>query len=95
MYILLALIAACALGIALHFLLPHRALRGVAVTPAIATAAAAALYTLLQWSGIAESSVWLWVISIGGALVLAALATIAISAVRTRRDAEQKQALGI
>ena len=54
MYILLALVAACSIGIALHYLLPHRELRGVAVTPAIATSAAALIYTGLQWAGIAR-----------------------------------------
>jgi hypothetical protein len=95
MYILLALIAACALGVALHYLLPRRDLRGVAVTPAIATAAAAAIYTILQWTGVGEDIVWLWVASIGGGLLIALLATLALSAVRTRRDAAEKLALGI
>jgi len=95
MYILLALIAACALGVALHYLLPRRDLRGVAVTPAIATAAAAAIYTILQWTGVGEDIVWLWVASIGGGLLIALLATQALSAVRTRRDAAEKLALGI
>lgn len=95
MYILLALIAACALGVALHFLLPHRDLRGVAVTPAISTAVAAATYTILQWSGIGESSVWLWVASIGGGLAVALLATLTLTAQRRHADATARQSLGI
>lgn len=95
MYILLALIAACSLGIGLHYLLPRRELRGVAVTPAIATAVSAAVYTILQWAGVAESSVWLWVASLVGGLGLAALATLLISRTRSRRDAAARQALGI
>jgi len=95
MYILLALIAACALGVALHFALPHRELRGVAVTPAIATATAAAIYTILQWAGVGEGSVWLWVASIGGGLLLALLSTLTLSAQRRHHDAAAKQALGI
>lgn len=95
MYILLALIAACSLGIGLHYLLPRRDLRGVAVTPAIMTAASAVIYTVMQWSGVAESSVWLWLASIGGGLVVAALATLAISILRARHDAAATRALGI
>jgi len=95
MYILLALIAACALGVALHYALPRRDLRGVAVTPAIATAAAAAVYTTLQWAGVGESSVWLWVASIGGGLLLALLGALALSTQRRHHDAAAKQALGI
>ncbi|MDQ0613352.1 putative MnhB-related membrane protein [Microbacterium sp. W4I4] len=95
MYILLALIAACALGVALHYLLPRRDLRGVAVVPAITTAAAAAIYTILQWSGVGENVIWLWVASIGGGLLIAVLATLALSALRIRHDAAEKLALGI
>ncbi|WP_309127978.1 hypothetical protein [Microbacterium sp.] len=95
MYILLALIAACALGVALHYLLPHRELRGVAVTPAISTAAAAAIYTIMQWAGVSEGSIWLWVASVGGGLVLALLATVTLTAQRRHHDAVARQALGI
>ena len=95
MYILLALVAACALGIGLHFLLPARELRGVVVTPGIATAAAAIIYTGMQWAGVGEDSFWLWLASIGGSLVIAAAATLALSSARSRSDAEKKAALGI
>ncbi len=95
MYILLAMIAACALGVALHFVLPHRELRGVAVTPAVCTAAAAAIYTGMQWAGVSEADIWLWVVSIGGGILIALTATLALTARRQRSDAEEKRALGI
>ncbi|QMU97701.1 hypothetical protein FVO59_11090 [Microbacterium esteraromaticum] len=95
MYILLALIAACSLGVALHFGMPRRELRGVAVTPAVATATTAAVYTIMQWMGAGEGDVWLWVVSIGAGLGLAAASTAALTAQRTRRDAAEKQSLGI
>ena len=95
MYILLALVAACALSIGLHYLLPHRPLRGVTVTPVIATAGAGVIYTVMQWAGVGQDSIWIWVASIAGALLLAALATVALSAARLRADAAQRSALGI
>lgn len=95
MYILLALVAACALGIAAHYLIGGRELRGVAVTPAIATAAAAVVYTALQWAGLGEDSIWLWLASVLGAVAIAAVATLAIVAARRRSDAEARSALGI
>ncbi|MFJ4173812.1 hypothetical protein [Microbacterium sp. NPDC089696] len=95
MYILLALIGACALGIAAHFVLPGRELRGVALAPAIATALSAIAYTGLQWLGVGEDSVWLWLASVLGAVVVAAAVTAVIVAVRRRTDAEAKVALGI
>lgn len=95
MYILLALVAACALGIAAHFVIGGRELRGVAVTPAIATAAAAVIYTGMQWLGVGEDSVWLWLTSIIGSVVIAAGSTVAIVARRRRSDASARAALGI
>lgn len=95
MYILLALIGACVLGIAAHYLIGGRELRGVAVTPAIATALAAAIYTGMQWLGVGEDSVWLWLASVLGSVLIAAAATVAIVAVRRRSDASARAALGI
>ncbi|REJ07619.1 hypothetical protein DY023_02985 [Microbacterium bovistercoris] len=95
MYILLALIASCALGIGLHFLLPHRHLRGVAVAPAIATAASGVIYTAMQWAGVAESNGWLWLASIGGGLLIAALATYLLAVVRHASDEKTQQAIGV
>lgn len=95
MYILLALIGACALGIAAHFLIGGRELRGVALTPSIATAVAAVLYTALQWAGVGEDSIWLWLASVLGAPIVAALATVAITGMRKRADAQKRVALGI
>ncbi|GAB3601007.1 hypothetical protein [Microbacterium tumbae] len=95
MYILLALIGACVLGIGLHYLLAHRDLRGVAVTPGIATAVTGVVYAVLQWLGVGEDSVWLWLASVGGGLVIALIATLAISALRGRSDAAAVTALGI
>jgi hypothetical protein len=95
MYILLALIAACVLGVAVHYALPHRAVRGVALVPAIATAVAAAAYTLGQWAGLKESSVWLWLIALGGAVVVSAVAGALVTRVRHHGDAVHRAALGI
>ncbi|OAN41313.1 hypothetical protein [Microbacterium sp. H83] len=95
MYILLALVGACVLGIAAHFLIGGREFRGVAVTPAIATALAAVVYTGMQWLGVGEDSIWLWLASVLGAVVVAAALTIMIVAARRRSDAAAKAALGI
>jgi peptidoglycan/LPS O-acetylase OafA/YrhL len=95
MYILLALIATCALGIGVHYLLPHRSLRGVALVPAIATAASAVIYTIMQWAGVSEGNGWLWLASIVGALLIAAVAGLLLTQKRLASDAAKKAALGI
>lgn len=95
MYILLALIAACALGIVVHYLIPQRQLRGVAVVPAVATAASAAIYTIMQWAGVGQGDVWIWLVSIVGAVVIAAAAGVMITSARRRSDDAKRTALGI
>jgi len=95
LFILLAVIAACALGIGVHYLLPLRHIRGVVIVPAVATAAAALIYTGLQWIGVEESNVWLWVASIAGGLVLSAVISYTLCVVRERRDDRERAALGI
>jgi hypothetical protein len=95
MYILLALIGACVLGIGAHYLIGGRELRGVAVTPALSTAISAIVYTGLQWASVGEDNVWLWIGSVLGAPLVAALITVVIVAARRRSDAAAKAALGI
>lgn len=95
MYILLALVGACALGIAAHFIVEGRELRGAVLTPGIATATAAVLYTVLQWAGLGEDNVWLWVASILGAVAVAVVATLAVVSARRRSDAARTAALGL
>lgn len=95
MYILLAFLSACALGIGVHYLIPQRTLRGVALVPGIATAASAIIYTVMQWAGVGQDSVWLWLASIVGALVIAAVAGFMLTRMRSNSDAARKAALGI
>ncbi len=95
MYILLALIAACALGIAVHYLVPFRHLRGVVVVPAVATAVSAVVYTAMQWMGVGQDSIWLWLASVVGAVVISAVVGYVIAELRRRSDASEKAALGI
>lgn len=95
MYILLALVAACALGIAAHFVLAGRDLRGAALTPGIATVVAAALYTGLQWLGLGEDNLWLWLASILGSVIVAVGVTLLLTAARRRSDAAKTAALGV
>lgn len=95
MFILLALIAAVVAGIAIHFTLPHRGTRGVVLAPAIAAALAALLYTGLQWAGLAESNVWLWVVSILVPIALTYLVTGILSRTRVAHDEREKVRLRI
>jgi len=93
MYILLALVAAIALGIALHYALPHRATRGVILTPGVAALVAAAVYAALTWLGWGEGNVWLWLVTLASAIVVPAVLTLILGAVRSRRDRDAQRRL--
>ncbi|WP_433677036.1 hypothetical protein [Microbacterium gorillae] len=95
MYILLAVIGGILLGAAAHAMLPARASRGVVVSGALGGAAAAIVYTALTWSGVAESSVWMWVASLGAAIVVAVLGTVILTRQRLSHDAAEDARLGI
>lgn len=95
MYILIALVLACSVGIAAHYALPGRDLRGVVVSPAIATVAAGAVYTGLQWAGLAQNNIWLWLASVGGGIAIGVAATIALTRSREQRDAARAEELGL
>lgn len=95
MYIVLALLGACVLGVAAHYLIRGRELRGVALTPAIASALAGVIYTGMQWAGVRQDNVWLWLASVAGSTAIAVAATLTIVALRRRADASATAALGI
>lgn len=95
MYILLALIAAAAIGVGLHFLLPHRGERGALLTPGAAVATAAAVYSALTWAQWGEDNIWLWGATLVACAAAAAAVTVFVGARRTRRDAEARRRAGI
>jgi len=95
MYILLALIAAVAIGVGIHFALPGRTTRGVAVAPAIAGGTAAVVYAICTWSGLGEGSIWTWVAVLAAPALVSWGATAAFSRVRAAHDAERARAAGL
>lgn len=95
MYILLAMIAACVLGIALHFSLPHRDLRGVILTPGLTVLASAACYAILTWLQWGEANIWLWVVSLAAPLVLSGVITVVVGSLRARSDDAERRRAGL
>ena len=90
MPIVLALVAAPAVGLALHFARPLRATRGVALAPLLETATAALIYTSLTWLGLAESNPWLWVASIVIPAAVTALVVSLVSRARAAHDERER-----
>lgn len=95
MQILLGLIVGAVVGIALHFVLPQRDTRGVAVGPMIGAAAAAVVWTALTWAGFATDNPWLWLSAIIVPAVVTAPVLWWISASRVRSDAAERARLKI
>lgn len=95
MLILLALVFAAAAGLALHFLLPLRGVRGAALGPLAATAVAAVLYTSLTWLGIGEDNPWLWVVSLAVPVAVTWVLLLVVSRTRVTHDARERARLRI
>jgi predicted small integral membrane protein len=90
MLIVLALVAAVAIGMALHFALPLRSTRGVALGPLLDAAIAAAIYTSLTWLGVAESNPWLWAASIVVPAVVTGVVLVVLSRARAAHDERER-----
>jgi predicted small integral membrane protein len=95
MLIVLALVAATAIGMALHFALPLRSTRGVALGPLLDAALAAAIYTSLTWLGLAETNPWLWVASIVVPAVVTGVVLVVLARTRSTHDERERRRLKI
>jgi hypothetical protein len=93
--ILLGILIAAAIGAALHYGLPHRATRGVALAPMTAAAVGAVVWTALTWAGLAIDNPWLWLAAVVVPAVVTAPIVLLLGAARVRSDAEERKRLGI
>lgn len=95
MYIVLALLAGGVAGAITHLVVANRYARGVIVSGAVGTVSAAIIYTALTWAGIAQNNIWLWVASIGGAVVITWVFTLILTNMRVAADQRRSIAAGI
>ena len=95
MQIILALIVGAAIGMAIHFLVAHRATRGVVIAPIIGALAASLVWTILTWAGVGTDSPWLWLSMFVAPIVFTYPALIVLSRVRVARDAAERARLKI
>ncbi|MBN9211526.1 MAG: hypothetical protein BGO45_11165 [Microbacterium sp. 71-36] len=95
MQILLALIFGAVVGLAAHFVLPHREVRGVALAPVTGAAAAGVSWTLLTWVGIGFDSPVPWIVSIVAPAVATLVLLPIVSRVRLHADADLRARSGI
>lgn len=95
MQIILAVIVGAAIGTAIHFLVAHRATRGVVIAPMIGAIAAGLVWTVLTWAGVGTDSVWLWLSMFVAPLVVTYPVVVLLSRARVAHDAAERARLRI
>ena len=60
MEIILALVLGTVIGLAAHFLVSGRDVRGVALAPILGALVAGAVWMILTWTGVGTDSILLW-----------------------------------
>ena len=88
MELLFVTLGGALLGLAAHYAVPRRLMRGVVLVPAVGAAVAAVVWVALTWLGLAWDGGWIWVISLVAAGAASAAAAAVIGPRRERDDAE-------
>lgn len=95
MQILLGVIIGTAVGIAVHFLVPDRATRGVALGPLLGAISAGVAWTALTWAGIGIDSPWPWLAALVVPAAVTWAALVLLSRARVNHDARERASLKI
>lgn len=95
MQILLGLIIGAVVGLAVHFALPHRDVRGTALAPFAGAAAAGVSWTALTWAGLGADSFVPWVVAIVASAATTLVLVPALTRVRLHSDAAERAQRGI
>ena len=95
MQILLAFIVGAVIGAALHFLVPGRSTRGVALGPIVGAAAAGLVWMILTWAGVGLDSPWLWLSAFVAPAVVTYPVLLILTRTRTGHDASERARLRI
>jgi hypothetical protein len=95
MEIVYAVVVGAGVTLLLRFLLPGRDTYGIALLPAIGAAVTAAVWAGMSWLGFDFDGNWgwLWLASIGGALVVSLVVGLLVGTRRTRQDARELHVL--
>ncbi len=75
------------IGLALRYLLPQRDTYGILLLPAVSAAATAAVWVALVWVGWTFDGTWIWVASLGAAILAAVLTAVLLPRRRREFDA--------
>lgn len=91
MEIVYAVVVGAGAALLLRYLLPGRDTYGIALLPAIGAAVTAAIWAGMSWLGFDFDSSWgwLWLASVGGAVVVSLVVGLLVGRSRERHDARQ------
>jgi hypothetical protein len=95
MEIVYAVVVGAGIGLLLRYLLPARTTYGLLLLPAIGAAVTAAVWAGMSWLGFDFESGWgwLWLASLGGALLVSLAVALLIGVRRARSDAHELHVL--
>lgn len=95
MQLLLGVLIAAVIGAAVHYALPRKLTRGVALAPLTAAAVGAVVWTALTWAGMGADNPLLWLAAIALPAIVTVPVVAVLSAARTRSDAAARERLRI
>ena len=95
MEIVYAVVVGAGAALLLRYLLPGRDTYGSALLPAIGAAVTAVVWAGMSWLGFDFEGNWgwLWLASVGGAIVVALVVGLLVGTSRTRHDAQRLHVL--
>ena len=91
MQIVYAVVVGAGAALVLRYLLPGRDTYGIALLPALGAAVTAAVWAGMSWLGFDFDSDWgwLWLASLGAAVVVSLVVGLLVGRTRERHDARQ------
>ncbi|MEQ1736872.1 MAG: hypothetical protein ABL886_10790 [Rhodoglobus sp.] len=87
MELLFVTVIGASLGLIVRYALPSRGTYGALLLPAISAAATAVVWVALLWVGLTFDGTWIWVASLGAAVVSALVAALLLPRRRSEADA--------
>ncbi|NYE19925.1 hypothetical protein [Microbacterium immunditiarum] len=95
MQILLGLIVGACIGVALHFAVPGRSTRGVALAPVLGALVAGLAWMILTWAGQGVDSLWIWLAAFVAPAVTVWPTLVVLARMRDAHDERERERLRI
>ncbi len=87
MELLFVIVISACLGAIVRYSLPQRTMYGAFLLPAAAAAVSATVWVALLWLGLTFDGTWIWVASLGSAVVASLVIALVLPRKRVHSDA--------